>query len=248
VPFRSSRGILKGMPKYIIANWKANKLEPEVDEWVKAVKASKVIEKSLELTIVLCPAFVYLSKLHNLLPGLHLGSQSVSAYPNGSYTGAVTGQQVAQYAGYALLGHVERRKYFGETDGIVAQQVRQAIDAKLTPIVAVDDSNWISQLGQLDRSEVGQIIVMYEPPTAISTSGAGKAAEIDDVLVAINKIRSEFSPMAVLYGGSVSAKNIATYIKHPEIDGVVPGAASLDPEEFIELIRSAHLITHASST
>jgi triosephosphate isomerase (TIM) len=237
------------MPKYILANWKSNKNQAEVRQWSQQVARSLVLEQSPKLQVVLFPPFLYLPELHQQVRALHLGAQTVSPYPNGAYTGAVSALLVSQYAEYALLGHAERRKYFQETDQIVAQQVRQALDAKLTPIVAVDDHNGVNQLTLFDREELKACIVMYEPPGAISTmQGGSHAADVDQVIQAINRIRSEFSPKAVLYGGSVSSKNVATYIGHADVDGVVPGAASLDSQEFIDLVRNAHAAVSTKTT
>lgn len=233
------------MTKYIIANWKCHKTEEETDEWVHHLFYSKAVQKAEGLTVVLCPSFLYLRQLFGRVEGLELGAQTISKYSNGAYTGAVSALQAAQFAKYAIVGHVERRRYFGETDQIVAEQARQALDADLTPIVAVDEHNWFRQLTLLNPEEVKKCIVMYEPPSAISTMSEGKAADIEQVVKAIEELKSKIEVKAVLYGGSVSAKNVAEFIAQPAIDGVVPGAASLDPLEFIDLVRQAHAaVTH----
>lgn len=134
------------MTKYIIANWKCNKNEGMVEEWVKAVADSGVVKKATNLTVVLCPSFLYLHQLHKRVEKLALGAQTVSAYANGAYTGAVSAEQVSQFAQFALLGHMERRKYFAEDNQTVVKQVREALRANLTPIIAVDEHNWVQQL------------------------------------------------------------------------------------------------------
>lgn len=226
--------------KYIIANWKCNKDAQMVAEWIDTVASSKAIEVSTQVTVVLLPSFLYLRELQGKVPGMELGTQTISAYPNGAYTGAVSAEQVRTLVKFCLVGHVERRKHFGETDQVVALQAREAILAGLTPIIAVDSHNWAKQLSLLDPHEVQKSIVMYEPPEAISTSGSGEAAPLEDVAAQISRIKDEAKPKAVLYGGSVSATNVAKYIQHPSIDGVVPGAASLDAAAFIDLVRIAH--------
>ena len=228
------------MPKYIIANWKCNKNEVEVEQWITDLADSQVVQQSPELTVVLCPSFLYLRQLAGRVNGLQLAAQTVSNYPNGAYTGAVSALQVSQYVQYAILGHVERRRYFDETEQIVAQQTRQALDAELVPIISVDQQSWLRQLTLLNADELKHCIVMYEPPEAISTMGDHNAADLDPVVTEITKIRSQFELKATLYGGSVTAKNVAVYLTHPAIDGVVPGAASLDSLECIDLVRHAH--------
>jgi triosephosphate isomerase (TIM) len=226
------------MRKYIIGNWKCNKSYDEVLEWASAVEESGVVSSSDHLQVVLCASFLYLPLLKEKVASLKLGAQTVSPFSNGAYTGAVSAQQVAQYAQFALLGHAERAKYFGETDQVVAQQALQALDAGLTPIIAVDDSNWAKRLTQLDPQQLERCIVMYEPPGAISTAQGGRAVEFEEVISAIDEIRRDLKPAAVLYGGSVSPANVGSYVSHPSIDGVVPGAASLNYQDFIELMRN----------
>ncbi|MBW7955979.1 triosephosphate isomerase [Patescibacteria group bacterium] len=228
------------MPKYVIGNWKCNKNEDEVEEWLHYLFESKAIEHATALTVVLCPPLLYLREIEGRIAGLHLGTQSISPFGNGAYTGAVSALIASQFAEYGLVGHAERRKYFGETDQTVAQQVRQLIDAKMTPIIAVDSHNWAQQLSLFDKDELKDCLVMFEPPEAISTAEGGKAADLEPTITAIEKIKAEFVVKAVLYGGSVSATNVASYLGHPSIDGVVPGAASLDPSSFIDLVRNAH--------
>jgi len=225
--------------KYVIGNWKSHKTSSEIKTWVEQWKSQKNIDKSSNIKVVLCPTLVGLPVLHELLPDLALGAQVLSPYGDGAYTGAVSARIVREYAQFALLGHVERRTYFGETDQIVALQVVQALDNELTPIVAVADKNWSSQLAQFDRDQLAKILVMYEPPEAISTSGSGHAADLDQVKAAIKLIQSEYQVKGVLYGGSVDAENVQTYLNEPTIAGVVPGAASLDAGQFGKLVAAA---------
>ncbi len=222
--------------KYIIGNWKSHKTSSEIQAWVEIWKLNKKSVQREDLQVVICAPLTGLPVLHELVPDLRIGSQVLSPFGDGAYTGAVSARLVKEYAQFALLGHVERRTYFGETDLIVAQQVAQAIDNNLVPVVAVADKNWGSQLAQLDREQLAKTLVMYEPPEAISTSGSGHAADIQQVKEAVALIQSEYKVKGVLYGGSVNADNIADYMNEPTIAGVVPGAASLDAATFIQLI------------
>lgn len=227
------------MPKYVIANWKCHKTVGEVQDWVTAVNHSGAVKVATSLEVVLCPPFLYLPLVAAQVEGLQLGVQTVSPYGIGAYTGAVAAVQVAQFAHYALLGHAERRQHFGEDSQVVARQVRQALDAQLTPILAVDQHSWLSQLELLDAAELRECLIMYEPPEAISTMGSGQPAKLTEVVAAMERIRQTFTVKAVLYGGSVSATNIDEYLRAPQIDGVVPGAASLDADSFMDLVRRA---------
>lgn len=238
------------MRKYIVGNWKANKTEQEVRSWMSGLAASGVVRQASDkLHVVLAPSFLYLQLIHQLAEeGLELCAQTVSQLGSGAYTGSVPAHQVVQYAQYALVGHAERRTYFHETDQIVAEQARQALDAGMVPIIAVDDQNWGTRLMLLNATELQSCIVMYEPPGAISTSSNSQAVALDEVVTAIVKIRESLKPLAVLYGGSVSAANVQEYIGHPDIDGVVPGAASLDDQHFIDLVRAAYAATPSSAS
>jgi len=227
------------MQKLIVGNWKCNKSTEEVLSWRDAVRQSGQFSKTKKFEVVLCPPTLYLPLLVDQIPGLQLGAQTVSAYPNGAYTGAISATMLSQYVKYAILGHAERRKYFGETCQSVAQEARQCFDAGITPIIGLEASSAIQQLSLLDSTELNQTVVMYEPAEAISTSAHGQAADLTAVIEAITALRQEFPVKAILYGGSVSAANVAEYISAPSIDGVVPGAASLDSEAFIQLLRNA---------
>ncbi len=224
--------------KYIIGNWKCNKNTTEVKQWVSAFR-TKIDLSALpqDVKVIICPSFVHLALMKDLLPELTLGVQTLSPFPNGQYTGAVSGLIVSEFAHFVILGHTERRKFFGETDLIVGNQALQALDSKMTPIIAVDDQNWSSQLSQLNNDQLAKCLVMYEPPTAISTAGHGHAVDLSQVLQALQLIKASYPVMGVLYGGSVNAQNVSTYTTPAEISGVVPGNASLDPHEFAELIK-----------
>jgi triosephosphate isomerase len=225
--------------KYIIGNWKSHKNLIDVNAWCDVLKKSSVQLESPTLSVVLCPSFVHLPIVKAALPDLFLGVQTLSPFPDGSYTGAVSARMAADFAKFALLGHVERRKYFAESDQIVANQAQQAVENELTPIIAVAKQNWSSQLSLLSNEQLRKVIVMYEPPEAISTSGQGHAADLNAVKEVITLIKNEYPVKAVLYGGSVDSHNIQNYIGDDQIDGVVPGAASLDAAEFIKMITIA---------
>ncbi len=227
--------------KYIIANWKSNLNQAEVKNWVSEVKKSGLIEKLRQqhCEVVVCPSFIWMPTLKQAWPELTLGAQTVSPYPNGAYTGAVSALMVSEFAQYAILGHLERRTHFAETEPIVARQTVEALEAKLTPIIAVDDQNWQHQLSQLDRDQLAKVVLMYEPASAISTMGDGKAVAVETVEQKIDEILDEYKVKAVLYGGSVNAANVRPYLTAEKIAGVVPGASSLDPQKFIELLQAA---------
>ena len=219
--------------KYIFANWKCHKNTTEITTWAKWFQGVS-LEK---ITVIICPSFVYLPLVHSLLPTAKLGAQTVSPFPNGAYTGAVSAQMVSELAQYVILGHSERRAHFAETDQIVANQTREALDNNLTPIVSVDLHNWSSQLAQFTDAQLQNIFVMYEPPEAISTAAGGHSVAIEDVKKALQLIASHYTVKGYLYGGSVTAENVAAYLEIT--DGAVVGAASVDPTDFSKLLKAA---------
>lgn len=191
--------------------------------------------KSDNITIVVCPSFTVLPELHTLITQhnfpIHLGAQDISPFPEGPYTGEVSGEQVKETAEYVLIGHSERRRLFGETDAMMAEKVARALESHITPIFFMQDSNT-----PIPR---GVTIVVYEPPSAISTVSNGVGENPQDVEKVAQTIKKTYNISYVLYGGSVSLENIATYKSLASIDGVVPGKASLDPETFVQIVHHA---------
>jgi triosephosphate isomerase (TIM) len=224
--------------KYIIANWKCNKTTAEVKTWLSTFAPFYKKFNTAQIEVILCPTFIHLSLIRAALPELKLGTQTISPYPMGAYTGAVAASIAKEYADYAIVGHVERRQFFNETDQMVTNQAVQALENSMTPILAVNDMNWSTQLGQLSDEQLKKALVMYEPPEAISTNGQGNAASVEKVTSAIQMIKTSYQVKGVLYGGSVSAENVREYLSAELIDGVVPGNASLDVQKFMTLLQS----------
>jgi triosephosphate isomerase (TIM) len=230
--------------KYLFANWKSHKNRSEVKTWAAVVAQSPLYTqfqsgKIGNVQTVLCPAASHFFLLQELLPNLALGAQTLSPFSDGSYTGAISARMISDIVHYTILGHVERRTYFQETDQVVTLQAIQALDNEMTPLIAVDKNNWSSQLSQFDPGQIKKMLVMYEPSEAISTAQGGHPADLDEVKKAIQLIKANYPVKGVLYGGSVNSQNLDTYLTQPEIDGVVPGAASLEASEFLAMVESA---------
>ena len=229
----------------IVANWKANKNEKEVISWMDKFSSGLLQPKNLQ--VVICPPVIYfplvkdLIKKHNLSDKVSAGLQDLSAFPGGAYTGEITARMAAGSASYAILGHSERRKYFKETVQQTAQKVIQALDNNIIPIVSMDRENFRKLLGQFDDGTLTKIIIMYEPPEAISVQdgqiGQGKSAEITDIEDMVKTLNHLAPETKVVYGGSVKSANITDFSFLPGLAGVVVGSASLDPDEFIKIIR-----------
>lgn len=228
----------------VVANWKANKNSKEIISWMDEFASSRSSPKNLN--VVICPAAIHFSlvksliRTHNFPFQISVGLQDLSAYPGGAYTGEITARMAEGSASYVILGHSERRKWFKETVRQTAQKVIQALDNNIIPIVSVDRENFRQQLAQFDDDMLSKIMIMYEPPEAISIQeglvGKGNPAETKDVEDMTTILHQLAPETKTLYGGSVKSANINGFSSIPGLSGVVVGSASLDPDEFIKII------------
>ena len=223
------------MGKLLIAgNWKSNKGIAEAQDWLRQfnIKYQMSNVKWEHATVVLCVSFTLLYPLKQEIARLklpiQLGAQDASPFPEGAYTGEVSARQVREFAGWVIIGHSERRKLFGESDELLAKKVDQANNAGLQIIYCVPDDTTIVPPG------VG--IVAYEPIWAI---GTGKSDTPENANQVVRSIKERTHAPMVIYGGSVTADNVVSFLSQEAIDGVLPGGASLDPEKFASLIKNA---------
>ncbi|OGG34465.1 hypothetical protein A2363_00450 [Candidatus Gottesmanbacteria bacterium RIFOXYB1_FULL_47_11] len=208
---------------FIAGNWKSNKTGKEAEMWLNNFQFPPV-----NCQLVLFVPFTVLPGLKMKNVPFMLGAQNVSAYPEGAYTGEVSARQIREFADWVLIGHSERRKYFGETDEILAKKVELAKAAGLKIIYCVPDG--------ATPIPLGVEVVAYEPVWAI---GTGKSDTPENANNVISAIKATSQVAAVLYGGSVTPENVASFVKESAIDGVLPGGASLDPATFAALITNA---------
>lgn len=208
----------------------------EAEKWLEEYKVLSINHQDFERKkIILCPPFPLLSmcrefiQKHNL--PMFLGAQTVSSFDEGAYTGQVSARLIRDYCEYVLLGHSETRKYFHLTAENISQQVRQSLAHQLTPLLLVGDSQ--------EKIPIGVDIVIYEPPSAISSSEHPNIPSQEEVEIAANLLKAKNGVVYVLYGGSVSEKDIAIYTKLDGIHGVIVGAESLAPQSFIDIIANA---------
>lgn len=213
----------------IVANWKSNMTEQEGLQWFEAMRQTLA---ETEKQVVLCPPFTLLPLLSKEIAKqqiqIQLGAQDISPFASGAYTGAINGQQIAEFASYVLIGHSERRKYFLESDEQIAQKVAMAKKVNLVSIECVQ--------GEDTTIPEGVNIVAYEPVWAIGSGNAESPEQANEVAAAI-KAKSAV-PM-VLYGGSVTAENVGEFTHMDAIDGVLVGGASLHAEQFTQIIQNA---------
>jgi triosephosphate isomerase len=217
----------------IIANWKANLTLKEAEHWLtRAVPHLKALAKT---EVVICPSFITLPLASEQIKDTHLylGSQNVSQFPHGKYTGEVPVELLQGLVRYALVGHSERRKYFEESNQIIAQKVSRLVEYRIKPVVCVENEKDITELSDLIKTR--DLVVAYEPTFAI---GTGTPDTPENAQKVAQTIRLHFSEaVTVLYGGSVTEENIENYLKQPDIGGSLVGGASLNPEDFVALTR-----------
>lgn len=212
------------MATLIIANWKSHMLEKQAQSWLEDMKNTLETTKK---TVVVCPPFTLLSPL-SADTSLLLGAQDISPYGMGAYTGAVNGEQIKEFATYVLIGHSERRQYFKEDDALLTQKVAMAKEHDLIPVFCVQ--------GKDTMVPEGVEIVAYEPIWAI---GTGTAESPEEANAIASDVKAKSDVKTVIYGGSVTAKNVASFTEMDAIDGVLVGSASLKPQEFSQIIQNA---------
>lgn len=221
-------------PLLIAGNWKSNKTVSEAKEWVTQFenRLESVKVSLADKEIVLFVPFTMLAVLkwdigQKNLP-VKIGAQDISPFPVGAYTGEVSGSQIKELADWVIIGHSERRKFFGENDELLKKKVDQARDSGLKVIYCVQDEK--------TTVPAGVEVVAYEPVWAI---GTGKSDNPDNAAGVISAIKAKSQVKTVIYGGSVTAENVRSFTGQPVIDGVLPGGTSLDPVKFWNLIAGA---------
>ena len=253
-------------PKYrraiIAGNWKMNVLPSQIRSYAETLRALQPNRHLCD--VVLCPSAVCIPGLLRALKGSHIfvGAQNVNENPSGAYTGEVSAAQLADLGvSFVILGHSERRQYYGETDQTVNRKLLAALEAGLRPIVCVGET-----LEQREQGVTAELIRMqvklalrgvpadrvrraafaYEPVWAIGTGRTAAAEQAGEVCGLIRAaVRELYGPAAgrslpVLYGGSMNEKNAAELLAQPDVDGGLIGGASLIPESFAAVIDAAN--------
>lgn len=218
----------------LVANWKSNKTIEETEKWLHDFSEGFNEEKISvgRKKIIIAPSFTSLEHARycaeNLNLSVEFAAQDISPFAEGAYTGAVNGKQIKKLADYVIIGHSERRRYFGETDEMLEKKVSMALHFGLTPIFCIQDEN--TPVPQGVKS------VAYEPPSAIGTGNPDTPENANNVA---NKVKDRYDITYVLYGGSVTGQNVSSFIQMSSIHGVLVGGVSLDPHRFLEIVKNA---------
>ena len=250
------------MRKTIIAgNWKMNKTAAEGKAFVEAFKP--LVADISDVDIVVCPVFTALNAVVEAAAGsnVKVGAQNIHWAESGAFTGEISAEMLKETGvDYVIIGHSERRQYFGETDETVNKRLKAALAAGLTPMVcigelleeresgsteAVLETQLKGGLAGLSNEEMEKIVVAYEPVWAIGTGKTATPEMAEETHAYVRSVITEMFGAAtsdkirIQYGGSMKPANSADLVAMENIDGGLVGGASLEPELFAELIKNA---------
>lgn len=246
---------------FIAGNWKMNTTLAEASALVRAMKDR--LDRIEGVEKVICPPFTSLAIVKELLQGssIKLGAQNMHFEERGAYTGEVSPSMLSELCEFVILGHSERREHFKETDEIVNEKVRAALKAGLNPILCLGERLEEREAGKTDEVVIRQakgalegiksprgMVIAYEPVWAIGTGRAATPEQSNDTIGLLRRTVAELygeeiaQGMRILYGGSVTASNIAGFMAQPEIDGPLVGGASLKAEEFLSIVEQSAAI------
>ncbi len=249
--------------KLLAGNWKMNKLSSELPGFFEAF-ARELGAGAPGAEILFAVPYTLLAKARELAAprGIEIAAQNVHSEPNGAFTGEVSFAMLKDVGiGATLIGHSERRQYFGETDEAVAKKTKAALAQGVKPIVCVGETlaereaNLTGEVvgRQLDAvlkglgnpKTLGNLVIAYEPVWAIGTGRSATSAQAQDVhrfiraRVVAHSSREAADSLRILYGGSANPANIAELLAQADIDGALVGGASLKPADFAAMVRAA---------
>ncbi len=250
------------MRKPIIAgNWKMHKTVAESVRLAHQIRDAVADLDTVE--VVLCPPFVSLSAVEDVITDspIEVGAQNMHWEEKGAFTGEVSPVMIKGWCEYVILGHSERREYFGETDENVNKKAKAALVHHIRPIICVGENLAQNEAGEtqafvggqvrtafdgISAEDATQIVVAYEPIWAIGTGKTAEPADANRIIgLSIRGTLAELygedvaQSIRIQYGGSVKPNNIDGFMAQPDIDGALVGGASLDADNFVPLIKAA---------
>jgi triosephosphate isomerase len=245
--------------KIVAGNWKMN---TSLQEGLELAKAVNSLVKENEVNVVLCAPFIHLTEVSKVIKkkNLFLGAQNCADQKSGAFTGEVSASMVKSTgATHVILGHSERRAYYGETNATLAVKVKLALENGLTPIFCIGEVLEEREAGkhfqvvkkQLDEGlfhltadDFTKIVIAYEPVWAIGTGKTATGEQAQEIHKVIrDHIASKFGAIianntSILYGGSCKASNAGELFANPDVDGGLIGGASLKAEDFLGIINA----------
>ncbi len=250
------------MRKHIVAgNWKMNKTLPEGIDLIEELN-SALNETAINCEVIIAPPFIHLATAAQLADGgkLQVAAQNCSDKEQGAYTGEVSAAMVKSTgASYVIIGHSERRAYYGETNEIVKTKVEQALKNDLKPIVCIGEKLEERESGNyfdvvktqveealfgLSAEDFGKIVLAYEPVWAIGTGKTASAEQAEEIhkytrgLVEAKYGKEVAENLTILYGGSCKPSNAKELFGQPDVDGGLIGGASLKAEDFMGIVSA----------
>jgi len=249
----------------IAGNWKMNYGPKQAADFAKETIPAlvQIVQHQSQILCILCPPSISLEAVYHVLEGqphphMELGAQNMYFEEKGAYTGEISPPMVHELCSSVILGHSERRNYFGETDELVNKKAQAALHHGLRPIICIGEDQEQYDAGQTEQvirsqvahslanfpaSAVQRVVVAYEPIWAIGTGKASTPEGAGKVVALIRQLFGDLygseaaNALRILYGGSVTGDNIDEYMAHPDIDGALVGGASIKPD-FVEIVRT----------
>ncbi len=241
---------------FIAGNWKMNTTLEEAKQLI--INMRSALDEIAGVEKAVCPPFIALPAARELLlnSSIKTGAQNLYHEEKGAYTGEISPLMLSGLCEYVIIGHSERRQYFTETGEMINKKVKAAMKAGLKPILCVGEKLEENEAGKTAEVVVKQlkeamagihqadgIVIAYEPVWAIGTGRAATGKQSNETAGLIRQTTAEIldkesaNKIRILYGGSVTADNIAEFISQPEIDGGLVGGASLRAEQFIKIVQ-----------
>ncbi len=240
----------------IAGNWKMNTTLGEAAELIKEMRPG--LDEISNIDKVLCPPFISLAAVRELIRGssIKLGAQNIYFEEKGAYTGEISPPMLADLCEFVIIGHSERRHYFGETGEIVNKKVLAALKVGLKPILCIGERLEENEAGRTEEVVTAQLrsslagiaypnslTIAYEPIWAIGTGKAATGKQANETIALIRRNIAELYDkeiahnLRILYGGSVTADNASQFMSQSEIDGALVGGASLKATEFLSIVK-----------
>jgi triosephosphate isomerase (TIM) len=249
--------------KLIAGNWKMNKTPAEAKELINNLISGLQDDLLEKVDVVICPPFTSLAIANDLIgnKNINIGAQNIHQKDDGAYTGEVSAPMIKNLnCEFVILGHSERRQYFGETNHLINAKIKTALKNNIKPILCVGetleeresnvhkkivDDQVTLCLKDLSKENLQNVIIAYEPVWAIGTGKTATPEQANEMHLLIREAlenifgKETAENTKILYGGSMNDKNAAELLAKPDIDGGLIGGASLKAENFIQIIKSA---------